>query len=182
MLESVKVNCLRVITTLILLWVGCGVVYGQDALVTFYSHGSAWTSGIPGTKHDIYFGRVFDGSKELFHFSDGFFPHNNRYVTLRLSPGPHTFGASNAKRPESREALQLDLEAGQRYFIRAQGESIGVPVFVVIQHGRLDLIPCLEAQAELAQAKPLKDKAFSKETRLNQDSVVVTDTNTLSCP
>lgn len=181
MLESVKANCLTVMTAFVLLCLGCGVGQGQDAMVTFYSHGSFWTTGIPGTKHDIYIGSVFDGPRELFHFTDGFFAHNNRYITLRLAPGPHTFGASNAKRPEARETLSLELKAGESYFIRAQGESKGVPGVFEIQHGRLDLMPCTEAGTELTNAKPLKDKALSKEMRLRRDTLVVTDTSTPSC-
>jgi hypothetical protein len=181
MLDSVKANYLSVMIAFVLLCVDCGVMQGQDAMVTFYSHGYFLTTGMPGTKHDIYIGRVFDGSQELFRFVDGFFAHNNRYITLRLASGPHTFGASNAKRPEARETLQLDLKAGERYFIRAQGESKGVPGIFEIQHGRLDLMPCPEARTELANAKPLKDKALSKEMRLRRDSLVITDTSTPSC-
>lgn len=169
-------------TLLVLLWIGCGVVQAQEATVTFYSHGSYWTSGIPGTKHDVFFGRVFDGSTQLFHFADGLFLHNNRYITFRLSPGLHTFGASNARRPQLRETLQLELKPGETYFIRVQGETKGVPGIFEIQHARLDLMSCSEAQTELAQAKPLKDKALSKETRAKKDSLVVAVTGVPSCP
>ena len=150
----------------------CAQASAQKALVTFYSHGSNLTSGIPGTHHDMYFGSVFDGSQGLFSFRDGFFEHNNRYLVLRLDPGPHTFGASNGKRPEPRETLSLDLKAGESYFIRAQGESKGVPGIFTLQHGRLDLMPCTEAAAELTKAKPLKDKALWKFARKQKASLV----------
>ena len=50
----------------------CKWAKAQDTLVTFYTHGSVWTSGIPGTKHDIYIGSIFDGTQRLFGFRDGF--------------------------------------------------------------------------------------------------------------
>ncbi len=98
--------------------------------MTFFSHGNIWTSGLPGTTHDVYIGGIFDGKQEIFWFRDRFFAHNNRYLTLRLPPGAHTFGASNGKRPEARESLDVVLEAGKSYFIRAQGESKGMPGFL----------------------------------------------------
>lgn len=73
------------------------------------------------------------------------------------------------------------MKAGEKYFIRVQGESKGVPGLVEIQHGRLELIPCAEAQAELADAKPLRDKALSKTTRLNRASLVVDEAGPPSC-
>jgi hypothetical protein len=159
----------------------CKWAKAQDALVTFYTHGSVWTTGIPGTKHDIYIGSIFDGTQRLFGFRDSFYAHNDRYITLRVAPGPHAFGASNAKRPQERETLHLDVKAGEKYFIRVQGESKGVPGLVEIQHGRLELIPCAEAQAELADAKLLRDKALSKTTRLNRASLVVDEAGPPSC-
>ncbi len=157
------------------------MAHAQDATVTFYSHGSIWTSGIPGTKHDVYLGGIFDGKQELFWFHDRFFAHNNRYLTLHLPSGPHSFGASNGKRPEAREMLDVVLEAGNIYFIRAQGESAGIPGVFEIQHGRLDLMTCAEAQTELEKAKMLKDKSLSKYTRAHQATLVVDETSPPAC-
>ena len=154
---------------------------GQDAVVTFYSHGSYLTSGLPGTVHDLYFGGIFDGLQGLFSFRDSFFVHNNRFLSLRFTPGPHTFGASNGKRPEARETLNLDLRAGEHYFIRAQGESKGVPGVFTIQHGRLDLMPCADAQREMVNAKPLRDKALWKKMRAQRTSLVVDESGPPSC-
>lgn len=143
----------RAAFTLLLLSVGWTRGYSQDAVVTFYSHGSELTTGIPGVGHDVYIGHLFDGKQGLFTFRDSFFAHNNRYISLRFTPGLHALGASNGKRPELRETLNIDLKPGENYFIRARGESAGVPGIFTLQHGRLDLMPCAEAQAEMKNAK-----------------------------
>jgi hypothetical protein len=146
----------------------CASIQGQRATVVFYNHGSTWTIGIPGAKHSAYAGNIFDGSERLFAFRDGFFQHNTRYLIFSLEPGPHTFGASNAQKPEARELLTVNLEAGHQYFIRAQGETAGVPAVLTIEHGRLDLMSCQDAQDELAKAQPLKDKGLSKYSQSNR--------------
>ena len=153
----------------------------QDAVVTFYSHGNIWTSGWPGSSHDVYIGGIFDGKQGLFWFRDHFFAHNNRYLTLRLAPGAHTFGASNGKRPEGRESLDVVLEPGKSYFIRAQGETAGVPGVFTIQHGRLDLMNCSEAHTEMEKAKMLGEKALSKYTRAKKATMVVDETGPPPC-
>jgi hypothetical protein len=150
--------------------------------VTFYSHGSILTSGIPGTTHDIYFGGVFDGAEGIFSFRDGFFVHNNRFLSLRFAPGPHTFGASNGKRPEPRETLSVELKAGEHYFLRSQGESEGVPGIFTIQHGRLDLMSFADAKKDLEKAKPLKDNALWKKMRPQSASLIVDESSSPSCP
>jgi hypothetical protein len=166
---------------LLLLCIRVPEAKGQDAIVTFYSHGSYLTTDIPGTVHDMYFGGIFDGSQGLFSFRDGFLAHNNRFLSLRFAPGAHTFGASNGKRPEPRETLVVDLKAGEHYFIRAQGEPKGVPGVFTIQHGRLDLMSCADAQRELVKAKPLKDKALWKKARLKRASLVVDESSPPHC-
>jgi len=166
---------------LVLVCPGCGAAQAQDAVVTFYSHGSLLTTGLPGTVHDVYIGGIFDGLQGIFSFRDGFFAHNNRFLSLRFAPGPHTFGASNAKRPESRETLDVDLKAGGQYFIRAQGESKGVPGLLTIQHGRLDLMSCADAQKDMEKAKPLNEKALWKKMRPQRASLIVDESSPPSC-
>jgi hypothetical protein len=168
---------------LLLAWsFGSAVAFGQEAIVTFYSHGSNLTTGLPGVGHDVYYGHIFDGTQGLFSFHDGFFLHNNRYLSLRLAPGTHTFGASNGKRPEARETLQVDLKPGESYFVRARGDSYGVPGVFTLQHGKLELIPCATAQGEMANAKPLKDKALWKYTKARRAAMVIDETNPPPCP
>lgn len=151
-----KISCL---SALVLLCLICNGARAQDAVVTFYTHGSFWKTNSIGNKHDFYRGNVFDGSQRLFAFGDSFYVQSNRYISLRFAAGPHTFGASSAKRPELRETLNLDLKAGERYFVRVQGETL----IMGIQHGRLDLVSCSKAESELAHAKPLNDRALSEE-------------------
>jgi hypothetical protein len=141
--------------------------HGQDAFVTFYSH------GVVGFDHDVYTGNLFDGTQGLFSFLDSHLVHNNRYLTLRLAPGPHIFGASNGKGPKLQETLDIDLRAGQHYFIRAQAETRGVPGVFVVQHGRLDLISCTQAQTEMIKAKPLTDKALWRYAKARRSTMVV---------
>lgn len=170
------------VVALTLLCPGWGAAQGgQDAVVTFYSHGSFLTTAIPGTVHDVYIGGIFDGAQGIFSFRDGFFAHNNRFISLRLAPGPHAFGASNGKRPESRETLNIDLKAGAQYFIRAQGESKGVPGIFIIQHGRLDLMPCADAQKDMEKAKALNDKALWKKMRPQRASLIVDESSPPAC-
>lgn len=132
----------------------------EDAIITFYSHGSLMTSGLPGSKHGIYYGAIYDGMQQLFWFSDGFFVKNNRYAVFHLPAGPHVFSASYNKKPSKDRSLTLDLQAGEHYYVRTQSESSGVVVFEV-ERGRLDQMPCQTAHLELVDAKPLSSKAIS---------------------
>jgi hypothetical protein len=154
----------------------------QEALVTFYSHGSVLAGGLPGTNHDVYNGNIFDGTQGVFSFLDSHIAHNNRFLTLRLAPGLHTFGASNGKRPEQRETLDVNLKADEHYFIRVQGESKGVPLVFTLQHGRLDLMPCPIAQEEMLKARPLKDKALWRYTKARQSTMVLNESHPPYCP
>jgi hypothetical protein len=135
-------------------------VAAQDAVVTFYSHGSFMTSGAPGSKHGIYYGAIYDGDKMLVSFREGFVVKNNRFATFKLSAGVHSFSASYTKHPSKDHTLQIELTAGQPYFIRAQSESSGI-LIVEVEHGRLDQIACDVAQKETENAKPLITKAIS---------------------
>lgn len=169
-----KITCL---SALMLLCLSSKGARAQDAVVTFYTHGSFWKTNSIGNKHDFYRGNVFDGSQRLFALGDSFYVQSNRYITLHFAAGPHTFGASSAKRPESRETLNLDLKAGERYFVRVQGETL----ILGIQHGRLDLIPCDKAQADLAHAKTLQDQALSEEVLSKRATLVVDEVGPPSC-
>lgn len=169
-----KVICSSV---LVLFSLSCKRARAQDALVTFYTHGSMWKANSIGNKHDFYRGNVFDGSHRLFSFGDTFYVQSDRYTTLRFAAGPHTFGASSAKGPQKRETLNLDLKAGERYFVRVQGETL----MLSLQHGRLDLVSCSEAQSELAHAKPLNDRALSDDLLSKRADLVVDEAGPPSC-
>ena len=169
-----KMTCL---SALVFLCFSCKGAKAQDAMVTFYTHGSFWKTNSIGNKHDFYRGNIFDGAQQLFAFGNTFYVQSNRYITLRFVAGPHTFGASSAKQPELRETLNLDLKAGERYFVRVQGETL----LFGVQHGRLDLIPCARTQAELAHTKPLNNQALSEEVRSKQATLVVDEAGPPSC-
>jgi hypothetical protein len=153
----------------------------QEATVTFYTHGSPWTTGIPGTHHDIFIGSIFDGTQGLFTFRDAYFAHNNRFLTLRIPAGTHTFGASYGKAPRPRETVTYDLKAGEHYFIRAQAETAGMPGVFTAQHGFLEYIPCVEAQVDLIKATPLKDKGLWKYLRARKDQMIVPEASAPGC-
>jgi hypothetical protein len=129
----------------------------QDALVTFYTHGSRLKGGLPGTKNGIYFGGIYDGDQQLFSFYEGVAVKNNRFVTLQMPAGNHTFSASYKKKPSDEQHIQIALELGKHYFFRAQSESSGVIVWE-FEKGRLDQVSCSTAQIEAAEAKPLVAK------------------------
>ena len=82
---------------------------------------------------------------------------------------------------EFRETLDVDLKAGGQYFIRAQGESKGVPGILTIQHGRLDLMSCADAQKDMEKGKPLNDKALWKKMRPQRASLIVDESSPPSC-
>jgi hypothetical protein len=132
----------------------------QDATIVFYSHGSSMSSGLPGSKHGVFFGAVYDGDERLLVFKEGIFLKNNRFAIFELPAGLHTFSASYNKHPSKDHPLQIDLKAGQNYFVRAQSESSGILV-VEIEHGRLDRTTCEDAHLETLNAKPLPAKAIS---------------------
>jgi hypothetical protein len=83
--------------------------FAQDALVTFYTHGSRMKGGLPGTKNGIYFGKIYDGDLQLFSFYEGVAVKNNRFVTLQMPAGNHNFSASYKKSRLTNNAYKLSL-------------------------------------------------------------------------
>jgi hypothetical protein len=129
----------------------------QLATVTFYAQGSQLTSGLPGSKHGIFTGRIFDGKEALVTFHEGFIGHNGRFITLQLPAGPHDFAATNGTHAKPEEHLALTVLPGQQYFLRAQNESSGF-VIVESEKARLDQRTCALAHGDAPQAKPLQPK------------------------
>ena len=160
-----------------MLAIGTPASAGQDAVVTFYSHGSALTSGLPGSNHGIYFGCIYDGTQRLACFQDGFFIKNNRYIVFQLPPGPHTFSASYGKHPAKNSQFPIQLDAGKNYFLRAQSESRGI-IEIEFERGRLDEVTCDIAQKETEKAKPLKIKQVSSPATAKLNTVQTVPT----CP
>ena len=121
-----------------------------EATVTFYAQG-LWSSGLPGTKHGIFYGSIFDGNQRLVTFQEGFFIKNGRFLTVHLPAGAHDFIATNSKQPKREQRNPISLEPGKQYFFRAQNESSGI-VIVEWEKARLDQVSHEVAQQEASRA------------------------------
>lgn len=135
-------------------------VAAQDEVLTFYSHGSMATTGLPGAKHGIFYGRIYDGNQFLLSFRDGVFVKNNRFVVMSLAPGLHTFSASYSSHPAKNSKFTIMLESGKNYFLRAQSESSGIFV-LEFEKGRFDQVSCEVAHQDTENAKPLEKNVAS---------------------
>jgi hypothetical protein len=122
-----------------------------QALVTFYSTGSFWKTGIPGYKHGNFVGLIFDEYDELALIRPGHF------ITFKLDVGPHTFSANSwmFASPEGGGHLKVDLVAAQHYYIATYYS--GTPL-VVVAIPRLENRGCADAQKDTAKATPLDPK------------------------
>ena len=144
-------------------FIACGAIatplsaFGEDATVTFYTHGSQIKTGLPGSKSGIFWGTIYDGNQRLFSFYEGFVPKNNRFIIVRLPAGPHDFSASFDRHPSRKYHTLISLEPGKQYFFRAQSESRGI-VIVESESGRLDQTTCQAAKDEATDARPLEPK------------------------
>jgi hypothetical protein len=148
----------------------------QEAIVTFYSHGNRWTSGLPGSNHGIFHGRVFSGENALLSFYVPFVLKNNQVISFHFPPGAYAFSASYG-RHASKKTISLTLNPGERYFFRAQSESRGV-VEIEFERGRLDQVSCETASDETKTAKQLAAKKVAK-----QFAASVASTQTpIACP
>jgi hypothetical protein len=148
----------------------------NSATVVFYSHGNLWTSGLPGSNHGIFYGRVFCGENALFSFREGVFAKNNLVISFHVPPGEYAFSASYGKHaPQKR--IPLTLNPGQRYFFRAQSESRGI-VEIEWERGRLDQVSCETASEETKSAKQLAAKKVAKQFAAIIDSTQIP----ITCP
>lgn len=154
---SKKLICIPVLPVLALLsFASESKIIAQEALVTFYTHGTS-LSGMPGTKHGVFFGGIYDGDQAIVYFHEGFVVKNDRFVTFHLPAGDHDFSASYSKRPAKEHHIRVALEPGHHYFFRASSESSGV-IVVESEKGRLDQVSCQTAQDEAHSLKPLNPK------------------------
>jgi len=129
----------------------------QDPEVTFYSEGSSLTSGLPGAKHGIFNGVIFDGQQRIVLI------RRHHFLTLKFSPGQHVFSASyKGKHPAENSQFPIVLEEGKSYFIRAESESSGV-VVLEFEKGRLEQVPCETAHKDAEKASPVNKKDVSPE-------------------
>lgn len=124
----------------------------KTATVTFYSQGNQMTLGVPGTKHSLFFGRVFDGQQLLFSF------HAKSIVSFTLPAGSHTFSAGYGKKPPRDDNLSITLQPGNTYMLRAQSEA---SANLITDKGRLEVVSCETARKETAGYEPLDKKKIA---------------------
>src|ERR1700691_3897538 len=129
--------------------------FGQDkavaptqAEVTFYSTGSFWKSSIPGYKHGDFIGLIFDNEHILALINQG------RFVTFSLAPGKHIFSSNYwlNRSPEGGAHLEVDLVAGQHYFVGTYFATDPVPISST---PRIEQATCQQAEENAKNAKPL---------------------------
>jgi hypothetical protein len=142
-----------------------------QALVTFYSSGSHWKSAMPGYKYGAFAGRILDEYDQLAMISPG------NFVTFKLDPGPHTLTANAwmIPRPEGGGHLEIDLVAGQHYYVGTY--NVTTPL-LVISVPYMEQRTCEEAQHENKSTKPLERKHLKK----YGDSRAVVETSFPACP
>jgi hypothetical protein len=68
---------------------------------------------------------------------------NGRYFTVKIDPGKHSFHSN-----DKQSGMELDLKAGQEYFIRLE-----IATGFMKGHGRLILVPAEQAGYELKSDK-----------------------------
>ncbi len=129
----------------------------QQATVTFYTHGSTLTTGLPGSKHGVFSGGVFFDRKLLFAFREGYLAKNDRRLTLNVPAGEHTLAASYSKGAAEKDFLSVRIESGKHYFFRAQSSSKGV-IQIEFDRGHLEQVTCEIATKELSDSKVLHPK------------------------
>ncbi len=78
---------------------------------------------------------------------------NGRYFTVRVSPGKHVFHSN-----DKQAGIELDLKAGQQYFIRVE-----LVAGVMKGHGRLVLVAPEQGSYEMksSKLKPLDSSKVS---------------------
>jgi hypothetical protein len=141
----------------------------KTATVTFYSQGNQMTLGVPGTKHSLFFGRVFDGQQLLFSF------HAKSIVSFTLPAGSHTFSAGYGKKQPRNNNLSVTLQPGNTYMLRAQSEA---SANLISDKGRLEVVSCETARKETAGYAPLDQKKIAPQ----MVTAVITTQMPIVCP
>lgn len=117
----------------------------DDAYVTFYSQPITLSGGLPRHKLGACKCRVFDGERQLAFLEPA------RFVTFRITAGPHVFSAVSWMYKHSSHGahINLDVEPGQHYFVECGTTSFG-PTFVIRE------IACTVAQKTGQRMRPLE--------------------------
>jgi hypothetical protein len=124
------------------------------ALVTFYSTGSFWKTGVPGYKRGNFAGLIFDEYDELALIRPG------HCITFKLNAGPHTFSANSwmIPMPNGGGHLKVDLVANQHYFIATFYSTASLVLTLPLLENR----SCEDAQKDAMKATPLDPKHLRK--------------------
>jgi len=149
-----------------------GVVAGQaqPALVTFYSAGCRFcvkelmADEFAGSAIVPYGGAVYDGQVKVLQAMAP-----NRFVTVRMSPGPHSFAGENmgyfslTRKRAKKGSLSLTLQPGQHYFVSLLTKDKGVTFWFRRFTTILAEKDCQEAFKEGAQTEPLRPRGIRKD-------------------
>jgi hypothetical protein len=135
--------------------------------VTFYSAGCNMCGkqiavGLTaGSVEVAYIGPIYDGEEKLVHKITA-----NRFVTFRLTAGPHAFAGQNVngmrpRRDDAEKDLNLVLLPNQHYFIRFTYNDKGV---YLVRHYTtlLSATDCSTAFAEAHKSDPVPAKQFDQ--------------------
>ncbi len=123
------------------------------ALVTFYSNSMSLEGGFPKQKGAAFKGRLFSDGDQIAFMEPGHF------LTISFVPGHYTFTANAwaLKTPTGGAHLQLDVLAGQHYFIETASRAMPVPSYFSIKK-----MTCNQALKDNAEDKPLESKHVSE--------------------
>ncbi len=134
------------------------IAVAQNPQVTFYGGGNPWVTRVPGAKNAGLDGALFLDTHRLAYF------RFNRFLTLSMPVGTyHFFASTKYDKPDGSPMLELQMVAGQHYFVRVS-ESNGVADVVSpvrLDQGRIELVSCLVAQKEAGKMRPLDAKYLS---------------------
>jgi hypothetical protein len=134
--------------------------YTRDGSPTHSALKAGITFGAPGT--DPFRGWIFDGNRRLARLGNG------RFLTLRVTPGEHVFGASSAsnKKPQEDATIPIVIEPGKRYFIRLATRRKGF-LTVMIFKAIAEQVECKSARQDASGNEALKAKLVEKDVRLD---------------
>jgi len=136
----------------------------QDPEITFYSVGSTSTQNTPHANHAVFRGALFDGKQKIGLIRP------NQFLTITLSPGPHTFSASmSARHPAENSQLSLVLKTGEKYFVRVQTEWRGIMLVEKVK-GRLDVTTCQNAIGEASKTVAANPKEIADAIKVHMVS------------
>ena len=129
---------------------------GGPASVTFYSGGSLFKTGLPETKSAVFEGCIFDADQSLGCIS------YHGFMTVTITPGKHVFSASlSSHHPAKNSQLEITLEAGKNYYVRAVGENSAFKHVIGSQQGQLEVVDCRVAHDETKNSGEVKEKSTS---------------------